>query len=47
VKQVAPQKYNGLVWVGGAVGFQIATLAYKILAGPVLSYGSEDNWRLA
>jgi len=54
LKHAAPQEYNGGVWVGGAVGFQIATLAYKILAEPILSYGSEawtfqkqDKWRLA
>jgi len=54
LKKVAPQEYNGGVWVGGTVGFQIATLPYKMLAGPILSYGSEawtfrkqNKWHLA
>ena len=41
LKQVAPQEENGGLWVGDAVGFHVTILAYKISAGPVLSYGSE------
>jgi hypothetical protein len=36
LKKVTPQEDNGEVWVGEAVGFNITTLAYKILARPVL-----------